>query len=316
MQRGKAASQIDFERRPIARPLSRKGQSFRESHPFTLSNQLNRLPQLGRPHVVNAILERKEGNGMRALGAIKHLDRLPEILRCRQLTPQWLRLTSAYIGLNSGLPFEIALRSGTFTFRETGDIATFWQIFCREIYRVDDSDRLIVDAGANIGAFSLYALRGSARASVIAIEPAPDSCNRLRDMLRAHGMESRCTLHEAALGAVPGQTTIQLDVGSQFRRSGTAGNPVQMVTLESVVPPDAIVDLLKIDIEGAEYEVFKSASVEFLRRVRRIVMEYHPVSSPEEAIGPLVSSGFTVVRRQDDGEGYGVVWLTRAAGGL
>jgi FkbM family methyltransferase len=252
---------------------------------------------------------------MRALGALKHLDRIPEILQCRRQTGQWLRLTSAYVGLNPGLPFEIDLSSGGFAFRETGDIATFWQIFCREIYQVRPSDRLIVDAGANIGAFTLYALRNSALASVIAIEPAPDSCDRVRAMLRAHGMESRCTLHEAALGASLGETTIQLDAGSQFRRSGVAGHRVPMVTLDSLVPPDTILDLLKIDIEGAEYEVFKSASRELLRRVRRIVMEYHPVAPVEEAIGPLVSSGFRVARRQDDGAGYGVVWLNRDFGG-
>ena len=248
---------------------------------------------------------------MRALGAVKHLDRIPEILRCRRQTSQWLRLTSAYVGLNPGLPFEINLSSGSFAFRETGDVATFWQIFCREIYRVKPSDRLIVDAGANIGAFSLYALRNSAQASVIAIEPAPDSCDRLRAMLRAHGMESRCTLHEAALGASPGQTTIQLEGGSQFRRSGVAGHQVPMVTLDSLIPPEAIVDLLKIDVEGAEYDVFQSAPPELLRRIRRIVMEYHPVGPAEAAVDPLVAAGFTVTRRQDDGDGYGVVWLTR-----
>jgi hypothetical protein len=143
----------------------------------------------------------------RFLGAMKNLNRLPEILRCRKHTPDWRRLTSAYVGLNRKLPLQISFTSGEFEFQEASDIATFWQIFYRGIYPVKSSDRLIVDAGANIGAFILYALQNAPFADVIAIEPAPDSCNRIRSMLRANNaLESHVTLHEAALGGSAGET--------------------------------------------------------------------------------------------------------------
>src|ERR1022692_1538604 len=90
----------------------------------------------------------------RFLSAAKRLNRLPEILHCRKHTPDWRRLTAAYVGLSRKLPFRISFASGGFEFQEIGDIATFWQIFYRGIYPVEPSDRLIVDAGANIGAFS------------------------------------------------------------------------------------------------------------------------------------------------------------------
>jgi FkbM family methyltransferase len=243
----------------------------------------------------------------------QHLNRLPEILRCRRNTRQWLTLTSAYIGLNAHLPFKIDTPSGTFEFREIADIATFWQIFYREVYPVTPSDRLIVDAGANIGAFSLFALQTAPHANVIAVEPAPDSCSRIRSMLQANKFESRCILHEVALGNRSGETTIQLDTGSQFRRTGVAGHRVAMETLDSLIPPAAVVDLMKIDVERAEYEVLHSVSPSTLRRIRKIVMEFHPNAPSERAILPLTSSGFTVSHYQDHGEGYGVVWLDRDA---
>jgi hypothetical protein len=156
----------------------------------------------------------------RLLNAARHLNRVPEILRCRSHTKEWRRLTSAYVGVNTELPFQISFASGGFEFREVGDVATFRQIFYRGVYPVQPSDRIIVDAGANIGAFTLYALRTAPDAEVIAIEPAPDSCNRLRSMLRKNALESRVKLHEAALGEAYGETTIQLDAGSH---SGAPG---------------------------------------------------------------------------------------------
>jgi FkbM family methyltransferase len=247
----------------------------------------------------------------RLLKAVRHFNRIPEILRCRDHTKDWSALTSAYVGFKSALPFEVELASGPFQFREPSDVATFWQIFYRRIYPVRTSDRLIVDAGANIGAFTLFALLNAPEADVVAVEPAPDSCARIRSLLIHHKVASRCTLHEAALASANGETTIQLDVGSQFRRSGGAGKPVSAVTLDSLIPTDATIDFLKMDVEGAEYDVLPSVGSATIRRIRRIALEYHPQVPPERVLNHLAEHGFSLVAQQDDGGGYGIVWLQR-----
>jgi FkbM family methyltransferase len=241
----------------------------------------------------------------------QHFNRFPEVFRCREHTAQWLHLTAEYIGLKADLPFEVSFPAGKFEFVERSDVATFWQIFYRRIYRVAASDLLIVDAGANIGAFTLYALLTAPQAKVIAIEPAPDSFNRLKSMLSANGLDSRCELHEAALGERSGKTTIQLGTGSQFRRTGISGHPVKMVTLESLIPPGAVIDLLKMDIEGAEYGVLNSTSAATLHQIRQIDLEFHPQAPAKTAIDRLTDSGFTLKHYQDDGAGYGVASLER-----
>lgn len=245
------------------------------------------------------------------LQGMRNFDRLPEIWRCKRHTRDWLRLSSSYVGLRVPLPFQVTLPSGSFEFLEPSDIATFWQVFYRGIYPVHPSDRFIVDAGANIGAFSLFALGAAPEARVVAIEPAPDSFQRLQSMLRVHQLESRCTLHRAALGEAEGETFIELAPASQFRRTGTSGCPVPMRTLDNLISENAIVDLLKMDVEGAEYAVFRSISRDLLRRIRRIVMEFHPPAAAAEAIAPLEAAGFAVSHYQDDGNGYGVVRLER-----
>jgi hypothetical protein len=135
----------------------------------------------------------------RFLTAFAYLNRWREVQRCAAITRQWPRLTAAYLGMPVRLPFSITLASGPFEFREFSDVPTFWQIFFRDVYTVRPDDRLIIDAGANIGAFTLYCLLRAPQAFVIAIEPANDSCERLRDLIHRHGFASRCAIHQAAL---------------------------------------------------------------------------------------------------------------------
>jgi FkbM family methyltransferase len=246
----------------------------------------------------------------RLLRAFANLGRWREIPRCASLTNQWLRLTAAYLGIPVRLPFSITLASGSFEFHEFSDIPTFWQIFFRHVYTVRPDDRVIIDAGANIGAFTLYCMLRAPHAFVVAIEPASDSCERLRDLIHRHGFANRCTIHQAALNDAPGTTTIDMNPGSQFRVSGRGGVEVPAVTLDSIIARYETVDLLKIDTEGAEYRALPSATANTLGRIRRIEMEYHPSGDPRDLFRLLSDRGFSVDAVHDDGGGYGTARLS------
>ena len=228
----------------------------------------------------------------RILTTFAHLNRWREVLHCAAITNQWPRLTAAYLGVPVRFPFSIALASDTFELREFSDIPTFWQIFVRELYAVRPDDRLIIDAGANIGAFTLYCLLRAPQAFVVAIEPADDSCARLRDLIHRHGFADRCAVHQAALSDTPGTTTLNMNAGSQFRVTGRGGVEVEAVTLDAIVAPYPSVDLLKIDIEGAEYQVLPAANPDILGRIRRIEMEYHPSGDFSSCFGAWLIAVF------------------------
>jgi FkbM family methyltransferase len=205
-------------------------------------------------------------------------------------------------------PFEIELATGPFRFETAADVRTFWLIFFAGTYEVRTTDRVIIDAGANIGAFSLYALLAAPNASVIAIEPAPDSCDRIRRLIHSHGFEHRYTLHEAALGSRAGMTTLNMRAGSQFRATGSGGIQVLMLTLDELATKE--IDLLKMDIEGAEYQTLAATSVEALRNIQRITLEYHPNGALSDCA--LERAGFVAAMARDDGNGYGIAHLVRS----
>jgi hypothetical protein len=64
-------------------------------------------------------------------------------------------------------------------------------------------------------------------------------------------------------------------------------------------------DLLKIDIEGAEYDVLGSADAGILARIRRITLEFHPTAGDTHRWPvlkqQLISAGFRLVSESDDG---------------
>jgi FkbM family methyltransferase len=75
-------------------------------------------------------------------------------------------------------------------------------------------------------------------------------------------------------------------------------------------------DLLKLDCEGAEYDIFFCSSQETLRKIRRISMEYHigfNNNSVEQLEQFLINHGFLVNRTSMDKEGTGMLYATNKA---
>src|SRR5580658_304289 len=135
---------------------------------------------------------------------LKHANRAPEIFRCIRETAQWAPLSSAYLGLSSvQYPYILRLRLGEqIKLEEHTDLKTFWQVFLRRVYPVHTADRVIVDVGANVGLFTLYAARCAPQARIVAIEPFPATFDRLLTMVRDHHLDTRVScLNCAATGA-------------------------------------------------------------------------------------------------------------------
>jgi FkbM family methyltransferase len=137
----------------------------------------------------------------------------------------------------------------------------------------------IIDCGANIGIAVLFFKTLYPDAEILAFEPDAHAFDILGANVRDNGLAG-VTTHRAAVGAVAGTT--QLYANPAARGSGAAsilpGMPaaeiVPVVQLSTYI--DRPVDLLKIDVEGAEMDVLRElAAAGSLTLVREMVIEYH-----------------------------------------
>lgn len=149
-----------------------------------------------------------------------------------------------------------------------------------------EPDWIVIDIGANIGSFTLHAATRAAR--VYAYEPGSEEYALLRRNV-AHNEIRNVTMVRAAVAGYSGSATLRLGSDSglntirEDRQAGERGEEVvPCVTLEGLMDRHGIerCDLLKLDCEGAEYEILYRSPPSVLARVDRITMEYH--SAPME----------------------------------
>lgn len=176
---------------------------------------------------------------------------------------------------------RLKLRAGPWVqLHHRGDIAIVWEVFGEERYGCikEGAPEVIVDLGAHIGSFSLYAHNLFPKARIYAYEPASE----VYDTLIAN-VGSFATVSKQAVADAAGSATFYIasgGIGSQsglYSHEGVAGfavagtEEVKVVTLDSIVEKLGKVDFLKIDIEDAEIGMLKNSTM--LDRVKRIVVE-------------------------------------------
>ncbi|UCF83153.1 MAG: FkbM family methyltransferase [Desulfobacteraceae bacterium] len=192
------------------------------------------------------------------------------------------------------------------------DFHLFHRIYLRDEYRLNSilSHRLgcVLDLGANIG---LFATRVAPFVTyVIAYEPVPVNYIQLKkntkNFLNITAVQSAVSHTEGTLRIfIPINKKSTGSFSAFFNKGKLLENDyieVQSLLLDTIFKRHEIneCDLLKIDVEGAEYEIFYAASDDTFARIKRIHGEYHDVRPAEvqspimELKGFLENKGFTV----------------------
>ncbi len=248
----------------------------------------------------------------RFLSAFKHLSRAPEVFHCVRRCHGGAGVAAAYLGLKKlTYPATLRLRDGSVIRVDSWeDLTTCWAIYFHDEYPISQNDKTIVDLGGNIGAFAIWAARRSPAARVFAFEPFPQTFEHMAANVRQNGMEKQIQMLAVAVGAADG--TIEFDAApdtaSHSRKMATAPNAdikqtisVPMMSLETMFKTIGCeeVDAIKSNVEGAEYEIFGKAPPQTLRRMKRLLLEYHRGDSPGLFI-KIESAGFRIAHHRPD----------------
>ena len=180
---------------------------------------------------------------------------------------------------------------------------SLYEIFITKIYdkffEVNEGD-VVVDIGGNLGLFSYYSLCKGAK-QVYCFEPSPQSYNCIIENFNI----SNLIVEEVAVGAKDGEVTFNINPESSINSSMFASNKnSQTITCESInlntyIKTNNIekIDYLKIDCEGAEYEIIESLDEQYLtNNIDKICLEYHLNKNGEinTILNKLKKCGFNV----------------------
>lgn len=217
----------------------------------------------------NAQIVRREG-----LSMVATFNRL---LTAKGGAPEFLTLRS--------LAHPILVRPGN------DDIPTIVNNIIREEYAQflpAEAPSIMVDAGAFIGDTSAYFLSRYPSLRVVAVEPEAANLQLAKVNLAPYG--ERVTLIQKALAGRAGLAAFGgQSIGGSLDK---AGSMVETTTLPEIMASirEARIDILKMDIEGAELQVFESEPEAWLPDVDLIIAELH---------GPVITATVSEILRRN-----------------
>lgn len=199
-------------------------------------------------------------------------------------------------GFTTGLLLYVRLklfRSGTFSlpglkapifFRQNRmDMGTFREIFIREEYNIDlpkgFDPKVIIDAGANIGFTTLFFHRRFPNASIYSLEPNADNFSLLQKNTSSY--PTITPIQKALFNSA--EPILLEDKGYGVRgymvTSGSEGKgeTLPATTLQHLIRQFQLtrIDILKMDIEGSEKEVFEHDPAAWLPITACVIVELH-----------------------------------------
>jgi len=160
----------------------------------------------------------------------------------------------------------------------------------------ESSPRLILDIGANIGAFALRAHNQWPNAGILCYEPMPPNLDRLRENVSPdYG-----TVFPYAIRGTSGVREIY--IGDMFVTSGFVKGPrqtSQKIAVQCMAAADLpAADLVKIDTEGSEVEILRGLNLS----ATSIIMLEHHSKADAKLIKGILAADFRLLRDESDRE--------------
>jgi FkbM family methyltransferase len=219
-------------------------------------------------------------------------------------------------------PAEYVLRNGYKLIDSRGTIpGTIAVVFIRQEYGPLQDYKTILDIGANMGCFAVYAALACPNAEIYCFEPEERNFGNLKMNININSLDKRVHAINCAVASSTGSR--ELVIGESplnslvtLEASGSR-QTVNCVTLRDIFRENKLesVDLVKMNCEGAEYEIFEGCTTEDFERMPRIRVEYHNLDN-EKQTGEwlakyLESHGYQIEHFTRYLEESGFIWALR-----
>ena len=200
-----------------------------------------------------------------------------------------------------------------------------YEIFVEDAYRLGwfthdlGSDLRALDIGGHIGCFSMAFATLHPQARVQTFEASPSTYQFTRRNIDGNQLADRVTVENMAVSDSNGTLAFADNGGGSGLNGVTAPSGHTVIDVPCITFADALtraggqVDVVKIDTEGAEYDIVLGSEPTDWKDVQRVVLEYHDV--PGRSWAELESffdeAGLRPVRQEPVTPHLGTAWLSR-----
>lgn len=234
----------------------------------------------------------------------------------------WLPFLLNYMSILKTSNLYILTKKMKF-FASHEEIGTIVNIFIEKEYgTIEDKDQIIIDIGAHIGIFSIYATQNK-KAKIYAFEPSSKNFKILKRNIKLNKCEENIRAFNEAVTNKRGEVKLFQGESSVLNSAFLTSNflkkeIVKSTTLEKIFIDNRLkkVDILKIDCEGSEYDILYSSPIQILNKIKSIRMEYHNLSinktyNRKKLIKFLLKRGFCLTKFIERGPNYGILWFNK-----
>lgn len=197
---------------------------------------------------------------------------------------------------------EFQIFRSIFEEREYSDYFPFYQ------------NATVLDIGAHYGYFSIFAAKNTGPEAVIfSIEPSKNNYFFLQENILSNQIKNIKAYH-LAIGARQGTTTLftgnnqnhSLFEDYRLLDQNRKSEIISVNTLELFMKENGLekIDFLKMDCEGAEYDIFENTPSHVFNKIKTISMEFHDMKNENQTgeflIKKLIDNGFQIVKYKYD----------------
>lgn len=185
-------------------------------------------------------------------------------------------------------------------------LTNVWMINEYEIekFKINKND-IIIDVGAHIGLFSLLASKSCFAGKIFSYEPINENFEMLMQNIKSNKLKNIFPFN-LAVSKNTSNVKLFLDkdesAHSIFQKN-TSYVTVESISLQKIFDDNDInfCKILKLDCEGAEYEIIDSLPDKYFEKIQNMIIEYHLADSKPELGKDLISKiknvGFQITTR-------------------
>ena len=228
------------------------------------------------------------------------MNKLKILIKSISVFKNWYMIPLVYLKLiksqfiiiksKSGLIIKIRVNST--------DLMALIHVWIIEEYRNNDfqikNNDVVIDIGAHIGLFALYASQFCKHGTILCYEPIKENYELLLENISLNKITN---IKSFNLAVSKEKTPLKIFLNNDESGHSMFGNSenfilVNSTSLDEIFKKNKITqcEFLKLDCEGAEYEIIQSLSPEVFPRISKMVIEYHLADKRSDLLNKLINT--------------------------